>query len=142
MVRLLVTTCIALAALDVFATPVHLGVPITPGSIWTCECLGSPQPGSERTNIQAGLEQLPGKLLVLVRYAPNHNPGEEWVYNSVNIDGSKVIWARDSDVLHNAELISYYKDREVWLVQPDTTPATLSKYPADGQAISFASISH
>jgi hypothetical protein len=80
------------------------------------------------------LEHLPGKQLVLVRYGPDHDAGLEWVYNSADIDGSKVIWARDqypnnpSDP--NAELIRYYKDRQVWLVQPDTTPAMLSPYPA------------
>jgi hypothetical protein len=27
-------------------------------------------------------------------------------------------------------LIRYYKDRQVWLVQPDTKPVTLSPYAA------------
>jgi hypothetical protein len=142
MVRLLVTLCIALAALDVFATPLRLGMPITPGSIWTCECLGSPQPGSERAKIQSTLEQLPGRHLILVRYAARHDPGEEWVYNSADIDGSKVIWARDIDLVHNSELIRYYKDRQVWLVEPDTTPATLSAYPAQGSSNTEASVTH
>ncbi len=142
LMRLLVTLCIALAALDVFATPLHLGMPITPASPWPCECLGPPQPGSERANMQAKLEQLPGKHLILVRYAANHNPGEEWVYNSVDIDGSKVIWARDIDLVHNSELIRYYKDRQVWLVQPDTTPAMLSPYPAPGLSDTVATVPH
>jgi len=160
MQRLLVTLCFATAALDAAASPLNLGQPPTPGSGWACECLGStqsgstksgstqtgstqsgsPQPGAERAGIQAALEQMPGKHLVLVRYAPNHNASEEWVYNSPDTDSSKVIWAREMDSGENQEqneeqdlaLIRYYKDRKVWLVQPDATPATLTPYSHRG----------
>jgi len=40
-----------------------------------------------------------------------------------------VIWAREMDIGNNMELIRYYKDRQVWLVEPDTFPAKLSPYP-------------
>ena len=36
----------------------------------------------------------PANISVLVRYGPHHDAGMEWVYNSADIDGSKVIWAR------------------------------------------------
>jgi hypothetical protein len=153
--RWMVTLCIAMAALDVCAKPLHLGIPTSPGAGWACECLGPPQPGAERANIVAKLERLPGKHLVLVRYSPNHDAGMEWVYNSADIDGSKVIWAREMDSGHNsdqnsdqnadrnadqnAELIRYYKDRQVWLVQPDAIPATLLPYPVSAQPAVIAS---
>lgn len=144
--RLMVTICIAMAALDLFAKPLHLGLPSSPGAGWTCECLGPPQPGSERANIQAQLERLQGKHLVLVRYGSHHDAGQEWVYNSADIDGSKVIWARETEPGNNsdsnAELIRYYKDRQVWLVQPDATPATLLPYPMQAQPASIAFASH
>jgi hypothetical protein len=73
---------------------------------------------------------MPGRQLVIVRYATDHNSLDEWVYNAADIDGSKVIWAREMDQAENLELIHYYKDRSVWLVQPDTTPATVSVYPS------------
>jgi hypothetical protein len=73
---------------------------------------------------------------VIVRYSPNHQPSNEWVYNGANIDSSKVIWAREMDEAENLELIHYYKDRTVWLVQPDSKPASVSLYlSAPGQPV-------
>jgi len=46
-----------------------------------------------------------------------------------DIDGSKVIWAREMDGANNIELIQHYKDRKAWLVQPDLDSAILSPYP-------------
>ena len=40
MLRLLVTLCIATAALDLWAEPLHLGAPSSAGAGWSCECLG------------------------------------------------------------------------------------------------------
>ena len=128
MLRLLVSACVVLAAVDLWAKPLHLRMPIAPGAIWSCECDGSPQPGADRAAIASRLEKLPGKQLVLVRYAGNHDPSYEWVYNSADIDNSNVIWAREMDARSNDELIRYYKDRQVWLVQPDAKPAMLSSY--------------
>jgi hypothetical protein len=54
---------------------------------------------------------------------------DEWVYNAPDIDGAKVIWAREMDEGKNRELIQYYKDRKVWLIQPDIQPAELTPYP-------------
>jgi hypothetical protein len=34
------------------------------------------------------------------------------------------------DEAENLELIHYYKDRTVWLVQADTKPANVSLYPS------------
>jgi hypothetical protein len=138
MVRFLVTLCVTLGAVDLWAKPLKLEMPNSIASIWTCECLGPPQPGSERANIQAALGRIPGNHLVLVRYAPNHAPGDEWVYNEANIDSSKVIWAREMDSGNNEELLRYYKDRDVWLVQPDKTPATLAPYQGAAGATSKA----
>ena len=33
--------------------------------------------------------------------------------------------------LDNQELINHYKDRTVWLLQPDAKPVSLSPYPAE-----------
>jgi hypothetical protein len=64
-----------------------------------------------------------------VRYAPGRSPFGDWVYNAADIDKSKVVWAREMDMASTSRLISYYKDREVWLVQPDSSPPKVSPYP-------------
>jgi hypothetical protein len=76
------------------------------------------------------MEQFPGQQFLLVRYSSRHNPVNEWVYNAPDIDTSKVVWAREMDAAHNLELIHYYPDRKVWLVDPDLLPATGLPYPA------------
>jgi hypothetical protein len=63
-----------------------------------------------------------------VRYAPDHLPDDEWVYNAADIDSSKVIWARELDNASNQQLVEYYRDRTVWLVQPDSNPVAVTPY--------------
>jgi hypothetical protein len=86
--------------------------------------------GLPRKHIQDQLNNLPGGQLILVRYSDDHNSLDEWVYNAPDIDRSKIIWAREMDAANNHELLHYYKDRTVWLVQPDTDPVSLSPYPS------------
>jgi hypothetical protein len=97
--------------------------------LWAFWWYGPGNFGAERAHIETQLEQLPGSQLAIVRYSPNHYPIEEWVYNAADIDGSKVIWAREMDDAANLELIYYYRDRKVWLVQPDSPSMKLSPYP-------------
>src|ERR1035441_662596 len=132
-VRLTVTLCVMLAGVRLLAAPLHLSIPEWPVSKWNCNWYGPADFGTERTHIEAGLEQFPGKQLVMVRYSPDHNLLDEWVYNAPDIDGSKVIWAREMDAADNLELIHYYQGRHVWLVQPDTQPPEVSPYPMPEQ---------
>jgi hypothetical protein len=87
--------------------------------------------GPQRARILTKLEALPDRQLVMVRYQSPHDPLQEWVYNNADIDGSKVVWARDMGAAKNQELIDYYKDRKVWLVEPDEKPPTVSPYHHD-----------
>jgi hypothetical protein len=59
------------------------------------------------------------RQLAMVRYAPDHNVLEEWVYNHADIDGSSIVWARDMGDAANRELLHYYPGRQVWLVEAD-----------------------
>ena len=106
---------------------------------WVIWWYGPGHFGTERAELEARLQQLPGKQLVIVRYAPTHNVLDEWVYNAANLDSSKVIWAREMDESNNLDIIRYYKDRRIWLVEPDScssvenpSPVRLSEpYPAN-----------
>ncbi len=73
----------------------------------------------ERPRVLHQLEAMGGKHVVLVHYVVGHDPNEEWVYNSADIDGQQVIWARDMGGAANAELLRYYAGRTVWMLQPD-----------------------
>jgi hypothetical protein len=74
----------------------------------------------DRQELQYKLESMPGKHVVLVRYDESHSVHEEWVYNLANIDGSKIIWARDLPGETNDQLLKYYPDRTIWLAFPDS----------------------
>jgi hypothetical protein len=89
---------------------------------WTCQ--GDPS----RAAIEKKLAQTPGKHLIMVRYGEDHNLHDEWVYNGAEIDSAKVLWARELDSAQNAKLFAYFKDRKVWLVEPDTDNTELIPY--------------
>lgn len=81
-----------------------------------------------RAALVAKLKELPGKQLVIVRYTRHHEVLDEWVYNDADIDRSKTVWAREMDASENAELVDYFKDRQVWLLEADAEPPTLSPW--------------
>jgi hypothetical protein len=89
---------------------------------------GSPQ-DDERGRIFSLLESLSKNQLVLVHYGQNIMT-REWVFNRADIDDTKVVWARDMGDARNAELIKYFKDRTVWLLEADENPPKLLPYPA------------
>ena len=88
-----------------------------------------PRGNLERVAIVGDLQKSPGKHLVLVRYGPDHNLDFEWVYNLADIDGSKIVWARDMGDADNRELLRYFHDRSVWMVTVnEPSPAILTAY--------------
>ena len=122
-VRLTVALCVALAAMRSWAGPLKIEVPESSSGTWFWMWFGPGHFGSERAQVKDFLERLPGKQLAIVRYARQRDPTSQWVYNSADIDDSKVVWAGEVDPASDRELISYYHDRKVWLVEPDETPA-------------------
>jgi hypothetical protein len=122
MVRMSVAICILLAGLRLAAGPLGIATPRFP-SMW----YGTEQFGLARAKIAAELAAEPGKQLAIVRYTPEHVPFDDWVYNAADIDRSQTVWARDRATNGNGPLLSYFKDRTVWLVEPDANPPRVSR---------------
>jgi hypothetical protein len=127
LVRLLALTCVVMSAVRLYAGPLKVDLGSWPTMGW----YGPPTEGDRRAHVLSELESYPGEQLAIVRYAPNHDSFGEWVYNAASIDNSKVVWARDVDPATNAELRRYFRDRTVWLVEPDANPPKISRYAAN-----------
>jgi hypothetical protein len=85
----------------------------------------------QRVQIQRQLNATPGKHLVIVSYSDTHSVHEEWVYNGADIDGSKIVWARDMGPDVNAELVQYFKDRTAWVAEEGPGTVSLTPYSED-----------
>ena len=118
LLRAIPLICLAMIVLRVSAVVAHAQIE----QPW-------PRGNLARANILNTLQHSPGLHLVLVRYGATHNFDREWVYNESNIDASKVVWARDMGEQDNQELLRYFHNRHVWLLEPDESPPRLSPYP-------------
>ncbi len=116
--------CLGMVLVRVCAQPLSFYMPADWPMTWYYTRPGN----TERARIAERLKQEPGRQLAIVRYARGHNFFEEWVYNEASIDGAAVVWARELDDASNRELIRYFHDRRVWLVQADSNPATVLPY--------------
>jgi hypothetical protein len=120
-VRSLPAACVAMLIAQIAAGPqLSHGLP---RQMWRW-----PETDWDRPQILGELRRTAGRHLVFVRYDRRHDPGEEWVYNGADIDGSKVVWARELDPESNARLMRYFSGRKVWLVEPDQRPPRLVPY--------------
>jgi hypothetical protein len=90
----------------------------------------------ERAQVLSSLNKFSQKQLVIVRYGPKHDIHHEWVYNRANIDASAIVWARSMSPEKDQALISYFKDRRVWLLDENGPAAHLSPYAATAREAS------
>jgi hypothetical protein len=129
--------CVLMLVLRAEAKPLHLPLPPAwPGAGAPTWCAPAPT-NLERAATLAELQKDPGRQLAIVRYGPHHDIlFHEWVYNEADIDRAKVVWARDMGPARNKELIDYFHDRRVWLVEADETPPRMSPYAAPADRVS------
>ena len=138
LVRAIPLLCLALAMLRLSAQPLKIALPD-----WELlTAYGTAPHGLPRAHVLAELSERTGGQLAIVRYTPGHNIYDEWVYNTADIDRSKVVWARDMDPASNRELLNYFKDRQAWLVEPDFNPPRISLYPAEPQVVASSTLPH
>jgi hypothetical protein len=101
--------------------------------LWTSFALPilgyEPRWASERAALQSQLERDGNWHLVIVRYGATHPFDHEWVYNGADIDGERVVWAREMDADHNRRLLDYFADRQPWLLEADRPDPSLVPYP-------------
>ena len=88
-------------------------------------CTGDPS----RAAIVERLSHTPGKHLVIVRYPEGYNVHDDWVFNGAEIDGAKLLWARETNPQQNQKLFDYFKDRQIWLIEPEENNTELLPYP-------------
>jgi hypothetical protein len=86
----------------------------------------------DRAHILRDLKADGARHLVIVRYGPQHQPNNEWVYNEADIDGASVVWAREMDLPQTGPLLEYFKGRRVWLaeINDDRIRPKLVPYPS------------
>ncbi len=85
---------------------------------WCCVAPGNPN----KARIAGLLEKSGGEHLVIVK--PKSDPQNlfQWIYNDADIDASPVVWARDMGAEANRPLLNYFRNRKVWLLDPNTNP--------------------
>ena len=135
LVRSILLTCAIMFALRLAAVPLHINI----GQYYAAAWYQRGPDSSGRAALERRLEETPGQHLVIVRYTPDHEPFEEWVYNEANIDRAKVVWARDMGCARNQDLINYFEGRRVWLFEPDKDRHVLLPYAAQ-LAVSSAAV--
>jgi hypothetical protein len=124
LVRVIPLMCLLLAGVRLYASPLNLFTPRWPTMWYGTEPYGLP-----RAHVLAELERYSGPQLAIVRYSPDHAPFDDWVYNAADIDGSKVVWAREMASQNSSDLLRYFPNRRAWLVEPDANPPAVSAYP-------------
>jgi hypothetical protein len=84
-----------------------------------------------RSQIQQRLSSNGDRHLIVVRYNATHLIYHEWVFNDADIDGARVVWARELSPPQNQRLLEYFSDRHVWLLDADLQPPEFVRHRSD-----------
>lgn len=122
LVRSIVCIVVVMAVTRSLAGP--LGLNVAP---WPSTWFNTSPENTLRAEMLKAVRGWQGKTLIIVRYAPGHNPENEWVYNEADIDRAKVVWAREMPA-GNQALLDYFRDRRILLLEPDRAPNRLVLY--------------
>lgn len=121
LIRMIVVVCCAMLLLRVSAALTHTAIE----PAW-------PRGNLDRAAVVKQLNHQPGNHLVLVRYQPSngakHEVDHEWVYNAADIDAAKIVWARDMGDSENQELLRYFQNRHIWLLNGDQSHPRLEPF--------------
>jgi len=120
-----VGAAVSRAAVMLLAVDMALGVAHRVCDPLRWACAGDPS----RAAIIERLSHAPGKHLVVVRYAEGYNVHDDWVFNGAEIDSAKLLWARETNPQQNQKLFDYFKDRQIWLIEPEEDNTELIPYP-------------
>jgi len=131
--RLIVIVCVGTLALRITGQALGVKQDTRHGSLVALAtfALTGPQPAEwpyQRADIERRLERSGETHLIIVRYAPQHDPHEEWVFNKADIDRAPVVWAHEVDPASDQKLIEYFHSRHVWLLEPDQPSPQLVPY--------------
>jgi len=115
--------CIVMLVLRIAGPPLHL----YDEDEWRQKWYNSLSPRTGRVAVESQLAAIPGKHLAIVPYQESQL-GYDWVYNQADIENARVVWALDFGPAANRELIEYFKDRRVWIVDSDDIDPTFEPY--------------
>ncbi|MBS1877112.1 MAG: hypothetical protein JSU00_28125 [Acidobacteria bacterium] len=90
---------------------------------WCCKAAGRP----DKAEFAEAIGKEPGMHLVLVRAKTDPYNFFQWIYNEADLDRARIVWARDLGDERNRALLEYYKDRTIWLVDPNPSRAVLKR---------------
>lgn len=120
--RAAVAACVLMLPIRAFIDSTKL--PNTHPGDHIFSCCGYPE-GRRRAQIAARLDSGPDRHVVFVRYHRAEFLTSEWVYNGADIDGQKIVWARDMGPEQNLAVMKYYRGRKFWLVNVDDAAGEL-----------------
>ncbi len=115
---------LVVVGLRVAAAPLHIPYQGWASySSWCCSNAGDVDQESVVRRLPSGAQHL-----IFVRYHYNHLWMREWVFNGADIDHSRVVWARELGGDQDRKVLKYFKNRQIWIWEPDSEPPKLSPY--------------